>query len=67
MIGAVGGAVIGLIFPPALIASAAVGAGVGAGAGKLLDHHMKNEIKADVEEELPPGNTGSSPCSRSSG
>ena len=58
VIGAVGGAVIGLIFPPALIASAAVGAGVGAGAGKLLDHHMKNEIKADVEEELPPNSSG---------
>ncbi|RPI10291.1 MAG: hypothetical protein EHM63_03370, partial [Actinobacteria bacterium] len=31
--GAVGGAVIGLIFPPAILASAAVGAGIGAGAG----------------------------------
>jgi uncharacterized membrane protein len=58
VLGAVGGAVIGLIFPPALIASAAVGAGVGAGAGKLLDHHMKNEIKADVEDELPRDSSG---------
>ena len=58
VLGAVGGAVIGLIFPPALIASAAVGAGVGAGAGKLLDHHMKSEIKADVEDELPPDSSG---------
>jgi len=58
VLGAVGGAVIGLIFPPALIASAAVGAGVGAGAGKLLDHQMKSEIKADVEDELPPDSSG---------
>ena len=31
--GAVGGAVIGLIFPPTLLAGALVGAGVGAGVG----------------------------------
>jgi uncharacterized membrane protein len=58
VVGAVGGAVIGLIFPPALIASAAVGAGIGAGSGKLLDHHRKSEIKADVEDELPPNSSG---------
>jgi uncharacterized membrane protein len=57
-LGAVGGAVIGLIFPPAILASAVVGAGVGAGAGKLLDHQHKNEIKADVEDTLPPGSSG---------
>jgi uncharacterized membrane protein len=57
-IGAVGGAVIGLIFPPAFLASAAVGAGVGAGAGALLDHRHKKEIKADVEDVLPPGSSG---------
>jgi uncharacterized membrane protein len=57
-IGAVGGAIVGLIFPPALLASAVVGAGVGAGGGALLDHHRKNEIKADVEDVLPPGCSG---------
>jgi uncharacterized membrane protein len=57
-LGAVGGAIIGLIFPPAFLASAAVGAGIGAGAGAILDHHQKNEIKADVEEVLPPGSSG---------
>jgi uncharacterized membrane protein len=56
--GAVGGAVIGLIFPPALLASAAVGAGVGAGAGGLLSHAEKAEIKADVEDVLPPNSSG---------
>ena len=58
VVGAVGGAIIGLIFPPAFLASAAVGAGIGAGAGAILDHERKNEIKADVEEVLPPGSSG---------
>jgi len=58
VLGAVGGAIIGLIFPPAFLASAVVGAGIGAGAGALVDHHQKKEIKADVEEVLPPGSSG---------
>ena len=57
VLGAVGGAVIGLIFPPAVLASAAVGAGIGAGTGSILDHKHKNEIKADVEDVLPPGSS----------
>jgi uncharacterized membrane protein len=56
-IGAVGGALVGLIFPPALLASAAVGAGLGAGTGGLVDHRMKKEIKADVENDMPPGSS----------
>jgi len=54
----VGGAIIGLIFPPSLLASAVVGGGIGAGAGALLDHHLKSEIKADVEDSLPPNSSG---------
>ena len=57
-IGAVGGAIIGLIFPPAFLASAAVGAGIGAGAGAIVDRRQKKEIKADVEDVLPPGSSG---------
>ena len=57
-IGAVGGALIGLIFPPAIFASAVVGAGLGGGAGAVLDHEQKKEIKADVEVVLPPGSSG---------
>jgi uncharacterized membrane protein len=56
--GAVGGAVVGIIFPPALLASAAVGAGIGAGAGALVSHGQKEEIKADVEDTLPPNSSG---------
>jgi uncharacterized membrane protein len=58
ILGAVGGLVVGLIFPPALLASGLVGAGLGAGAGGLISHHEKNEIKADVEDVLPPGSSG---------
>jgi uncharacterized membrane protein len=57
-IGAVGGAVVGLIFPPALLASAAVGAGIGAGSGAIVDRRQKKEIKAEVENVLPPGSSG---------
>ena len=57
-LGAVGGAIIGLIFPPAFLASAAVGAGIGAGTGAIVDRHQKKEIKADVEDVLPPGSSG---------
>ena len=37
VVGAVGGALVGLIFPPTPLASASVGAGVGAGAGAVID------------------------------
>ena len=57
-LGVVGGAIIGLIFPPSILAAAVVGGGIGAGAGGLLDHHRKSEIKADVEEALPPNSSG---------
>jgi len=56
--GAVGGAVIGLIFPPSLLASAAVGAGAGLGIGALKSHREKAAIKADVEDALPPNSSG---------
>jgi uncharacterized membrane protein len=56
--GAVGGAVIGLIFPPSLLAGAAVGAGIGAGTGALISHGDKAEIKADVEASLPLNSSG---------
>lgn len=56
--GAVGGAVIGLIFPPSLLAGAAVGAGAGLGIGGLMSHRDKKAIKADVEDTLPPNSSG---------
>ena len=53
-----GGLLIGLIFPPAFLASGVVGAGVGAGVGGLLSHHHKKDIKEDVVDSLPPGSSG---------
>ena len=57
-IGAVGGALLGLIFPPALLATAALGAGVGAGAGAAVKQLEKRQVKADVEQTLSPGSSG---------
>ena len=57
-VGVLGGALIGLIFPPSILAAAVVGGGIGAGAGGLLDHHRKSEIKHDVEGSLPPNSSG---------
>jgi uncharacterized membrane protein len=57
-VGGVAGAVIGLIFPPALLVSAAVGAGIGAGAGATVKQLERRQVKADIEETLPPGTSG---------
>src|SRR5437763_1915595 len=56
--GAIGGAVVGLVFPPAILAGALVGAGAGLGIGGLKAHGQKKEIKADVEDALPPNSSG---------
>ena len=58
VLGAAGGLLVGLIFPPSLLAAGAVGAGIGAGAGGLVSHHEKKEIKAEVADDLPPGSSG---------
>jgi uncharacterized membrane protein len=58
MVGAAAGFVIGLIFPPGIIAATLVGGGAGAGLGGLLSHHREHEIKKDVEDVLPAGSSG---------
>ena len=58
MVGAAAGLIIGLIFPPGVIAATVVGGGLGAGAGGLLSHHREHEIKKDIEDVLPPGSSG---------
>ncbi|HZA32325.1 MAG TPA: DUF1269 domain-containing protein [Propionibacteriaceae bacterium] len=57
-IGAVGGALVGLIFPPSLLATAALGGAIGAGTGAVVDRVIKRQIKADVESTLPTGGSG---------
>jgi uncharacterized membrane protein len=56
--GALGGAIVGLIFPPSLLAGALVGAGAGLGVGGLVSHSEKAAIKEDVEEVLPLNSSG---------
>lgn len=58
MVGAVGGFVLGLIFPPGLIAATVIGGAAGAGVGGLRSAHREHEIKKDIEEVLPPGSSG---------
>jgi uncharacterized membrane protein len=57
-LGAAGGLLIGLIFPPAFLASGLVGAGLGAGVGGLVSHASKQDIKEQVAASLPPGSSG---------
>lgn len=58
MVGAAAGLVLGLIFPPGLIAATVVGGAAGAGVGGLRSRHREHEIKKDVEQVLPPGSSG---------
>jgi uncharacterized membrane protein len=56
--GALGGAVVGLLFPPALLGATVVGAAAGAGIGGLKSHSDKQQIKEDAEEVLPDNSSG---------
>ena len=56
--GAVGGAVLGVLFPPSIIGSALV---VGAGGGifgKLRERHHKKELAKELEDAIDPGHSG---------
>jgi uncharacterized membrane protein len=58
MIGAAAGLLIGLIFPPAFLASGVVGGAIGAGVGKLVKMDHTSEIRKEVEDVLPAGTSG---------
>ena len=53
--GAIAGGIAGLIFPPSIIASAAVGAAGGGVWGKVRDKGFKDEDLKDIGASLPPG------------
>jgi uncharacterized membrane protein len=53
--GAVAGGIVGLIFPPSIIVSAAVGGGAGGIWGKIRDKGFKDEDLTEIGESLPPG------------
>jgi uncharacterized membrane protein len=55
--GAIAGGVVGLIFPPTIIVSAAVGGGAGAIWGKIRDKGFKDEDLREIGESLPPGSS----------
>jgi uncharacterized membrane protein len=56
--GLVGGAVVGLIFPPSILGSAAVLGGVGAAAGKARQLKSRSDLGQRLEQALPPGHSG---------
>jgi uncharacterized membrane protein len=53
--GAIAGAVLAVIFPPSLIASAVVGGAAGAAWGKLRDSGIKSKPMEDIGNSLEPG------------
>src|SRR5437588_10944079 len=53
--GAIAGGVVGLIFPPSIIAGAVVGAAGGGIWGKVRDKGFKDQDLKEVGEQLPPG------------
>lgn len=58
MVGAAAGAVLGLIFPPSILAAAVVTGAGGAAVGGLMSHHREHEIKKNVEDVLPNNSSG---------
>ena len=55
--GAIAGGVVGLIFPPSIIVSAAVGGGAGGVWGKIRDKGFKEEELKEIGNSLPPGSS----------
>jgi uncharacterized membrane protein len=56
--GAVGGVVLGVLFPPSIIGSAAVLGAAGAGAGKLRERHHRKELAEELQTAIAPGHSG---------
>lgn len=56
-VGALIGGAIGLIFPPSIIASAAIGAGIGAGGAKIAKSALENDDLKQAADSLEPGSS----------
>lgn len=55
--GVVGGAVLGLIFPPSILGSAAVLGGAGAAIGKIRQLGHKSELATELDAAILPGHS----------
>jgi uncharacterized membrane protein len=55
--GAIAGGIVGLIFPPSIIASAVVAGGAGGIWGKVRDKGFKDADLKEIGESLPPGSS----------
>ena len=56
--GAVAGAALAIIFPPSLLAGAALGGVVGAAAGKVGNVSTKSKLAKDLATVITPGTSG---------
>lgn len=56
--GVVGGVVLGVIFPPSILASAAVLGVGGAAVGKARELHHKRELADELQDSIDPGHSG---------
>jgi len=56
--GLVGGVVLGVIFPPSILASAAVLGAGGAAVGKAREIHHKNQLADQLQDAIAPGHSG---------
>jgi uncharacterized membrane protein len=55
--GAIAGGVVGLLFPPSIIAAALVGGGAGGLWGRIRDKGFKDEDLRAIGDSLPPGSS----------
>jgi uncharacterized membrane protein len=56
--GVVGGVVLGVLFPPSILGSAAVLGAAGAATGKAREMHHRKELAAELEDAIVPGHSG---------
>jgi uncharacterized membrane protein len=56
-VGALIGGAVGLLFPPSILAAAALGAGVGAGGAKLAKMALENDDLKAAADKLEPGSS----------
>lgn len=56
--GVVGGVVLGVLFPPSIIGSAAVFGATGAAIGKAREVHHRKELADELDAAIEPGHSG---------